>query len=112
MQARSGPGCGCTKRKVHRLASERSDLMNVFLCGQTPTYLLLLHLYAVPDVFTAGAASALFSAPPDDGDADTDYGDSDPPVTVDAFTQEGFRSKGSRGIAQGTDRHHETHFLE
>jgi len=85
--------------------------MNVFLCGQTPTYLLLLHRYAVLTLLLLGQRLRYFSAPPDDGDADTDYGDSDPPVTVDAFTQEGFRSKGSRGIAQaltGTT----THFLE
>ena len=55
---------------------------------------------------------SLFSAPPDDGDADTDHGDSDPPIAVDAFTQESFCSKGSRGIAKSTDWHHETHFLK
>src|SRR5229473_990428 len=53
----------------------------------------------------AGPVGSLFSAPPDDGDADTDYGDSNPPIAVDAFTQESFCSKGSCGIAKSADGH-------
>jgi len=52
------------------------------------------------------------AAPPDEGDTKADDGDSDPPISTDAFTQESFCSKGSRSIAQGTDWHHKTHLLK
>jgi hypothetical protein len=54
----------------------------------------------------------LRSAPPDDGDAEADDRDSKPPISADAFAQEGSCSKRSRGVAQGAYRHHETDFLK
>jgi ABC-type nickel/cobalt efflux system permease component RcnA len=41
----------------------------------------------------------LLSAPPDDGDTQADDRDSNPAISADAFTQEGFRPKGARGVA-------------
>src|ERR1700747_2825066 len=58
------------------------------------------------------SAPSLFPAPPDDGYADTDDGDSHPAISVDAFTEESFGSKSSRSIAERADRHDETHFLK
>jgi ABC-type nickel/cobalt efflux system permease component RcnA len=41
----------------------------------------------------------LLSAPPDDSDTQADDRDSNPAISADAFTQEGFRPKGARGVA-------------
>ncbi len=41
----------------------------------------------------------LLSAPPDDGDTHANDRDSNPAISADPFTQEGFRPKGACGVA-------------